>query len=157
MAHAIDADESGLLVACGKCGTRNRMNYARLAQVFGCGTCHEPLDPPGVAVEVHSESIFDAIIPQSALPVLVDFWAPWCAPCRMVAPELEKIAQEGARQWLVIKVNTEELPMLAERFQITGIPLLALFKGGQEIARQTGAMPVRMIREFVQRAWQHGQ
>lgn len=87
---------------------------------------------------------------RSALPVLVDFWAPWCGPCKMLAPELAKIAAEGAGRWLVAKVNTEELPGLAQRFRFSGIPTLALFKGGRETARQSGAMPAKMILQFIQ-------
>jgi thioredoxin len=82
---------------------------------------------------------------------LVDFWAPWCGPCKMVAPELRKVANETAGQLLIAKVNTEELPTLGRRFRVTAIPTLALFKNGIEVARQAGAMPAPAIRKFLER------
>jgi len=96
-----------------------------------------------------SEAGFDALTARSVLAVLVDFWAPWCGPCQVVAPELAKVAAQGATRWLVAKVNTQELPELAQRFQISGIPTLALFKAGREIARQSGAMPAKTILQFI--------
>ena len=93
---------------------------------------------------------FDALTGRSALPVLVDFWAPWCGPCKMVAPEIVKVANETAGHFLVAKVNTEELPSLGQRFRVTAIPTMALFKGGIEVARQAGAMPAPAIRKFIE-------
>ena len=148
----IESDERGLLLTCPHCGKRNRMSYERLGQTFRCGQCHHELSPPGEPVEIGNQAAFDALIGRSALPVLADFWAPWCGPCKMVAPELAKIAGEGAGRWLVAKVNTEELPGLAQRFRISAIPTMILFKSGQEVARQAGAMPAAGIRQFVQQA-----
>ena len=148
----IESDERGLLLTCPHCGKRNRMNYERLGQTFRCGQCHHELSPPGEPVETSNEAAFDALIGRSALPVLADFWAPWCGPCKMVAPELAKIASEGAGRWLVAKVNTEELAGLAQRFRINAIPTLILFKTGRELARQAGAMPAPGIRKFIQQA-----
>jgi thioredoxin 2 len=150
--HAIESDERGLLLSCPRCGTRNRMSYERLGQSFRCGQCHQELPPPGEPVEVSSEAVFEALTGRSVLPVLVDFWAPWCGPCKMVAPELAKVAAEGPGHWLVAKVNTEELPGLAQRFQVSAIPTLALFKGGREVARQAGALSAPAIRQFIQQA-----
>jgi len=81
---------------------------------------------------------------------LIDFWAPWCGPCRVVAPELEQVARTGANRWLVAKVNTEELPGLARRFGVASIPTLALFRAGREIAREAGALPARRILDFME-------
>jgi len=101
-------------------------------------------------VEVKSDLVFDALVSHSALPVLVDFWAPWCGPCKMVAPEVRKVANETAGHLLIAKVNTEEVPSLARQFRVTAIPTMALFKNGIEVARQAGAMPAPAIRKFIE-------
>jgi thioredoxin 2 len=150
--NAIELDERGLLLACPNCGQRNRMLYERLGQTFLCGKCRTELHAPGEPLEVKSESAFAAVARRSALPVLVDFWAPWCSPCKVVAPELARVAGEGAGRWLIAKVNTEELPGLAQRFRISGIPTLVLFRDGREIGRQSGAMPAARIRQFIEQS-----
>ena len=99
-------------------------------------------------------SKFDSLIARSALPVLVDFWAPWCGPCKMMAPELAKVAADGAGRWLIAKVNTDELPDVGARFGIRAIPTLILFKGGREAARQSGALPAPSILQFLQQSLQ---
>jgi thioredoxin 2 len=151
-ADSIQLDARGLLLTCPQCGQRNRAVYPRLGQTFRCGQCHQPLPPISEPVEVQDETLFDALTGQSALPVLIDFWAPWCGPCKMVAPEMLKVAQELAGRVLVAKVNTEAVPRLAQRHRIQAIPTLALFKEGRELARQAGAMTAPNIVQFVHRA-----
>ena len=146
----IETDERGILITCPKCGRRNRMKYQGLGKVFRCGQCKSELRPLGEPVDVHSDLVFDALISRSALPVLVDFWAPWCGPCKMVAPEIRKVATEAAGQVLVAKVNTEELPNLARRFRVTAIPTMSIFRNGIEVAHQAGAMAAPAIRKFLE-------
>ena len=148
--RSIEPDERGLVLACPKCGQRNRMVYARLGQKFRCAQCHTELSSPSEPIEVKKESVFEAITDQSSLPVLVDFWAPWCGPCKMVAPEVVKVANETAGRFVVAKVNTEELPSLGRKFRVTAIPTMAVFKGGIEVAHQAGAMPAPAIRKFIE-------
>jgi len=145
-----DVDDRGVLTACSSCGQRNRMVYERLGGLFRCGKCRRELSAPGEPVDVANEGAFNALTNRSKLPVLVDFWAPWCGPCKMVAPEITKVAAEGAGVFVVAKVNTEELPSVATRFRITAIPTMAIFKDGAEVARQQGAMPAPGIRRFLQ-------
>src|SRR5207302_6345419 len=130
----------------------NRMNYERLGHTFRCGQCHQELPAPGEPVEISNEAAFDALISRSPLTVLADFWAPWCGPCKMVAPELARIAGEGAGRWLIAKVNTQDLPELGQRFDVQAIPTLVLFRNGREVARQAGALPAAAIRQFIQQA-----
>lgn len=152
MNNILQLDNRGLIRVCPHCGKRNRLLYERLGNTFHCGNCQTELSPPSEPVEVPRDMEFDALTAGSALPVLTDFWAPWCGPCKMVAPELEKAAAQGGGRWVVAKVNTEELPGLGARFQVRAIPTLVLFKSGREIARQAGAMGASAIVQFIRRA-----
>ena len=146
---AIKLDRNGVLVQCGSCGKTNRLRYATLGHVTRCGACRAPLPPPAEPIEVSDAATFDAAIASASLPVVVDFWAPWCGPCRMMAPELEKVAKEAAGQWLVLKVNTDAVSELGERFRIRSIPTLAVFQGGREVHRSAGARSAGDIRALV--------
>ena len=145
------ADAQGLLVRCQDCGTSNRMRYEGFGRTFRCGKCKKELPLPVEPIDVASEAVFDALT-RGSLPVLVDFWAPWCGPCKMVAPEFTKVAAEAGGRFLVAKVNTEEARALAARFRINSIPTMAVLIGGKEVARQMGAMPAARIRQFVEGA-----
>jgi thioredoxin 1 len=96
-----------------------------------------------------TDSAFEKTVLQSKLPVIVDFWAPWCGPCRMVAPTLDKLAKENAGSLLVTKVNTDENPEWAMKYQVQGIPTMLFVADGKIVHRQVGAMPEPMLREVV--------
>jgi thioredoxin 2 len=128
------------------------MEYGRLGQTFRCGNCQTELNPPDAPVELATEAAYNALTTQSALPVVVDFWATWCGPCKMFAPEFARTAQANAGKWIAAKVNTEQLQSLAARFGIQAIPTLAVFHKGREVARKTGALPGPALERFVAQA-----
>ena len=127
-----------LHVVCPHCHTTNRVAPADLSATPDCGKCHRPVfDGHPVALD---EAAFEKHIARSQLPVLVDFWAPWCGPCRMMAPQFEAAAKQLEPHVRLAKVNTEEAQALGARLNIRSIPTLALYVNGREVARQPGAM-----------------
>jgi thioredoxin 2 len=125
-------------IVCPHCHTTNRVKAQDMGNAPDCGKCHQPLFTAHPA-EL-DEAAFDRHISRNDIPVLVDFWAPWCGPCRMMAPAYEQAAAQLEPRVRVVKVNTEEAQNLGARFNIRSIPTLALFQGGREVARQAGAM-----------------
>ena len=136
-----------LQVVCPHCNAVNRLPAARLAEGGQCGKCHQalftakPVELIGATIDQH--------IGRSDIPLVVDFWAPWCGPCRMMAPVFAQAAASLEPRVRLAKVNTEDQPALADRFAIRSIPTLALFKGGREVARQSGALDLARLTAWV--------
>ena len=138
--------EATLHIVCPHCHTTNRVRADQLASAPTCGQCKQLLFA-GHPVTLDDEATFDKHIARSQIPVLVDFWAPWCGPCRMMAPAYEQAAALLEPHMQLAKVDTEAVPALGARYNIRSIPTLALFVGGREVARQAGAltMPAQIV------------
>jgi thioredoxin 2 len=133
---------------CAECKTVNRIPVRHLADAGKCGKCQAALPPHASPITISSETQFDDIVGGARVPVLVDFWAPWCGPCRAVAPEVKKVAQTLSGKALVLKVDTDVLVDLAERFQIQSIPNFALFSGGRLVRQRAGAIDHRQLERW---------
>jgi thioredoxin 2 len=132
-------------VACAACSRENRLPAARLTERARCAACKAPLLPLARPVAISSVDDFDELVRDAKTPVLVDFWAAWCGPCRAVAPELEKLASSRVGQAIVAKVDTDAQPELSARFGIRSIPTMVVFRNGRETDRVSGAMPASAI------------
>ncbi len=141
------SDES-LHVVCPHCATVNRIFGQKLKDGPVCGKCKSPLFT-GQPLELGAAD-FDRHLTRNDLPVVVDFWAPWCGPCRMMAPTFAQAARELEPYARLVKLNTEEHQQLAARFAIRSIPTLAIFKDGREIARQSGALDLGSLKRWLQ-------
>jgi len=141
-----------MLRTCSSCGSTNRIPPERLHENGRCGKCKTTLPHATAPLEINSVADFDAIVTKARVPVLVDFWAEWCGPCRMVAPEVARVAHQVAGDAIVVKVNTEQLQQLAQRYRVSGIPNFAVFVNGQLVRQQAGAMRASDLARFIEGA-----
>jgi thioredoxin 2 len=134
-------------VACPFCQTLNRVDLTRLEQHPKCGNCGKPilLDRP-IAI---SDATFDKVTTDTTVPVVVDFYADWCGPCKIMAPLLDDVALRRAGEMLVVKLDTDKNPITGQRFGIKGIPTLIAFRKGQEVGRRVGAVPPAELEAFL--------
>jgi thioredoxin 2 len=131
------------IIRCPNCQKKNRVRPERRGTPR-CAACHEPL--PWL-VSAGAESFDDEA--RASVPVLVDLWAPWCGPCRMMEPTLEQLARDRAGRLKIVKVNVDDSPAIAQRYQVHGIPLLVLLRDGGELARMAGAAPAPALRAWL--------
>jgi thioredoxin 2 len=133
---------------CPACGKLNRIPARHLADVGRCGACKAPLPPMAEPIEVTTTE-FDEIVRESKVPVLVDFWAAWCGPCKMAAPHVAQTARDMAGRALVLKVDTERFPELASRYKVQGIPNFAVFMGGRLQFQQAGLVDANTMKNWI--------
>ncbi len=140
-----------LIVPCPSCGVKNRIPQSKINLGPKCGKCGSPIPIAGGSVIPVTDADFQQKILSSPLPVLLDCWAPWCGPCRMIGPVMEEMAREYAGRALIAKLNVDENPMTAQRLGIQSIPTLLLFKNGQVVDRVVGAAPKEQIAAHLNR------
>lgn len=149
---ALTIDESGVIATCAACQQPNRIKFDKLDAQARCAKCKQDMPAISQPVEVGSVKHFDALTGTASVPVLVDFWAPWCGPCHAVAPEVEKVAYALRGRLLAAKVNTDVLTELGSRYSVRSIPTLAVFVSGRESGRVSGAVPAAEIVKLVERS-----
>ncbi|OZG74470.1 thiol disulfide reductase thioredoxin [Hahella sp. CCB-MM4] len=150
-AHQSHVEADNMHIVCGECDSKNRVPTAKLSSGGRCGRCKQPLFSSHV-IELTAHNFHKHL--QNDIPVLVDFWAPWCGPCKTFAPIFAQAAQILEPRLRCVKVDTEQWPQLAQQYQIRSIPTLVLFRGGREQSRQSGVLSLPQLQQWLQSSLQ---